>query len=204
MMTTSEDDLGGRVFGARFRVVRAIKQGGMGAVYVAVDNHAGDREVALKVVRRTLADDPDAIARFKRETRLLATLQDEHVVTAIDAGEDGGVLWIAMELLDGVSLRESLEQRGRWTWPRTLPVVRQLALALGAAHGLGIIHRDLKPENVMLVDGGRTTPRRFFRPASSCSTLAWPSSAAATTTGAPTRPAPASCSVRPATSPPRR
>jgi serine/threonine-protein kinase len=153
VVTPFDADWTGRVFGARFRVARTIKQGGMGAVYVAIDTTAGDREVALKVVRRALSEDPDAIARFKRETRLLATLQDEHVVTAIEAGEDGGVLWIAMELLEGISLRECLEQRGRFPWRQSLPVVRQLALALGAAHGLGIIHRDLKPENVMLVGG---------------------------------------------------
>jgi serine/threonine protein kinase len=149
--SANEDDWVGRVFGGRFRVVRSIKRGGMGAVSVASDTISGDREVALKVVRRTLADDPEAIARFKREIRLMATLHHENVVTAIDAGEDDGVLWIAMEMLHGISLRECLEQRGHWRWQQTLPVVRQLALALSAAHGLGIIHRDLKPENVMLL-----------------------------------------------------
>jgi serine/threonine protein kinase len=124
----------------------------MGAVYLARDAVA-DVDVAVKVVRRTLADDPEAIARFKREIRLMAEVQDPHIVRAVDAGDDAGVLWIAMELIAGQSLRERLDGRGRWPWADTLPVVRQIAQALGAAHARGVIHRDLKPENVMLVDG---------------------------------------------------
>jgi len=151
-VSDDDDGLIGGTLGGRFRVVRALKRGGMGAVYLARDT-VDDVDVAVKVVRRTLADDPEAIARFKREIRLMAEVQDPHIVRAVDAGDDAGVLWIAMELIAGQSLRERLDGRGRWPWADTLPVVRQIAQALGAAHARGVIHRDLKPENVMLVDG---------------------------------------------------
>lgn len=151
MTSDLDDPLLGRTLGGRFRVDRALKRGGMGAVYRGHDLQ-DDVDVAIKVVKQTLADDPEAIARFKRETRLMAEVQDPHIVRAVDAGDEAGVLWIAMELLDGPSLRERLDSRGRWPWSDTLPIVRQIALALGAAHDKGVTHRDLKPENIMLVD----------------------------------------------------
>ncbi len=147
------DALIGRLLGGRFRVTRALSRGGMGAVYEASDDSEGGRLVAIKVVKRALADDDEAIARFKRETRLLREVKHDNVVSAIDAGDDDGMLWIAMELVSGISLRERLDGRGRWPWMETLPVVRQVALALAAVHDKNVIHRDLKPENIMLTDG---------------------------------------------------
>jgi serine/threonine protein kinase len=146
------EDLIGRSLGGRFRVTRALKRGGMGAVYEATDSADNDRGVAIKVVKRALAEDDETIARFKRETRLLKEVKHPNVVGAIDAGDDDGLMWIAMELVDGVSLRERLDGRGRWPWMDTLPVIRQVALALSAVHRCDVIHRDLKPENIMLID----------------------------------------------------
>jgi serine/threonine protein kinase len=147
----STDDLLGRTFGARFVIDEALKRGGMGAVYRARDLTENDT-VALKVVKENLADDPQALARFRRETRLLTELSHDHIVRAVAAGEEGGVMWIAMELVTGQSLRERLDARGRWRWEPALLVVRQVTMALAAAHEKGIVHRDLKPENIMLVD----------------------------------------------------
>lgn len=144
------DELLSRVLAGRYRVDRQLRRGGMGAVYVAHDLQE-HKDVAVKVVRQALLEDPQALARFKREARLVTELSHENIVRSFDAGDDGGLLWIAMELLDGESLRERLDARGRMAWADTLPLVEQVAQALGAAHDQGIIHRDLKPENIMLV-----------------------------------------------------
>lgn len=144
------DELLSRVLAGRYRIERQLRRGGMGAVYVARDLKE-DKDVAVKVVRQALLEDPQALARFKREARLVTELSHENIVRSFDAGDDAGLLWIAMELLDGESLRERLDARGRLAWADTLPLVEQIAQALGAAHDRGIIHRDLKPENVMMV-----------------------------------------------------
>jgi eukaryotic-like serine/threonine-protein kinase len=122
----------------------------MGAVSVALALEV-ELDVALKVVKQSLIEDPQALARFKREARLVTELSHENIVASFDAGDDAGLLYIAMELLQGDTLRERLETRGRLTWQESLPIVEQMVRALAAAHDRGIVHRDLKPENVMLM-----------------------------------------------------
>ena len=152
METPSPEDLVGRVIAGRYRIERALKRGGMGQVYVAKD---GDKSVAIKVVRQSLLEDAAALTRFKREARLATELVHDNIVTSLATGEDGGLLWIAMELLEGESLRERLDARGRMPWLETLTLIEQVVKALQAAHDKGIIHRDLKPENVMLAQDGK-------------------------------------------------
>ncbi len=152
VQTPSPDDLTGRLLGGRYRVERPLKRGGMGQVYAGRDEEGGGA-VAVKVVRQALLEDPQALARFKREARLVTELKHENIVTSLAAGEDGGLLWIAMELLEGETLRERLDARGRMSWQDTLVIIEQVVRALQAAHDKGVIHRDLKPENVMLVRG---------------------------------------------------
>ncbi|MDP2341227.1 MAG: serine/threonine-protein kinase [Deltaproteobacteria bacterium] len=157
---TEVDELLGRVLGGRFRLLRRLGQGGMGAVYEAVDlggdlNAAartlGDETaVALKVIKANLVDDKDAIKRFQREARAVGGLKHPHIVGFIAAGDDDGVHWLAMELLEGSDLKERIASRGAMPWRETLPLLRQMCLGLQAAHEHGVIHRDLKPENVML------------------------------------------------------
>ena len=151
METPSPEDLVGRVLGGRFQIERPLKRGGMGQVYAAKDTQEGERAVAVKVVRQALLEDPQAVARFKREARLVTDLRHDNIVTSLATGQDGTLLWIAMELLDGESLRERLDARGRMSWQETLPIIEQVVRALQVAHEKGVIHRDLKPENVMLV-----------------------------------------------------
>ena len=145
----------GRTFGGRYQMQRPLRQGGMGAVYEALDTRLGGT-VAVKVIRALLADDPQAALRFKREIRLATEIVHANVVRALDSGDDDGFLWIAMELLQGDTLRARLDSRGRMSWQETLPLVADMVSALAAAHQLGVIHRDLKPENIMLIsDEGR-------------------------------------------------
>ena len=144
------DELRDRTLGGRYRMVRVLGKGGMGAVWTARDQQAGV-DVAVKVVKASLLDDQAALTRFRREMRVMAGLLHDNIVRGLDAGEDAGVLWLAMELLHGQTLRERLDARGRLSWQESLGVVRQIASGLGAAHAAGVVHRDLKPENVMIV-----------------------------------------------------
>jgi serine/threonine-protein kinase len=118
------------------------------------------RDVALKILPREVSGDPDRLARFEREARLLASLNHPNLATIYGVEEDAGVRAIVMELIEGGTLAERLASRSRspGTVPRGLPttldIARQLADALDAAHERGIIHRDLKPANIKITPDG--------------------------------------------------
>ncbi|MCC7070017.1 MAG: serine/threonine protein kinase [Deltaproteobacteria bacterium] len=148
----ARDPYVGRVIAGRYQIERKLNQGGMGAVYLAIQRPL-DRPVALKVLLRRHDDDKTAALRFEKEARAVSRLAHPHVVTLHDFGNtEAGELYIAMEYLEGQSLRELLDSAGAMAWDRSLHVMRGVAAALTAAHGAGIVHRDLKPENVMLVE----------------------------------------------------
>jgi serine/threonine protein kinase len=150
---SAEDPYVGRVIAGRYEVVRKLNQGGMGAVYLAMQRPL-DRPVALKLLLRAHADDPLAARRFEKEARAVSRLTHPHVVTLYDFGStESGELYIAMEYLQGNSLRDLIAAPpGFVPWDRALHIVRGVTAALVSAHAAGIIHRDLKPENVMLVE----------------------------------------------------
>ncbi len=138
----------------RFRLVRRLGQGGMGTVFLAEQIGVGNRPVALKVLNRKLLDDPDFLLRFQNEAGSTGLIRHENVVTIYDSGQaDDGTPYIAMEFLEGESLREVLTRRGALPVPEVAEVLRQAAQGLNAAHEVGIIHRDLKPDNIFLTRG---------------------------------------------------
>jgi serine/threonine protein kinase len=149
---TEEDPYLGRTIDGRYLVHRRIGRGGMGVVYEAA--HIGlDKRIALKFLRDT-ANDPDALARFRREARIASKIDHENVVNILDVGrDDRGVDYLAMELVDGQDLQQVLAREGAMPAPRAVSVVRQILRGLTAIHEVGIIHRDLKPSNVIVVDG---------------------------------------------------
>jgi serine/threonine protein kinase len=154
------DPLVGAIVAGRYHVVRKLAVGGMGIVYEARQEPLG-RRVALKVIR---GDTSDAVSRqrFEREARAASALQHPNVVVVHDFGViDGGVgdggLFLAMEYVEGDTLREKLADAGRMPWDRSRAIVLQIARALDEAHSHQLVHRDLKPENVMLVVDGRST-----------------------------------------------
>ncbi len=151
--TTPEPDLLiGRVVAGRYEVVSKLNEGGVGAVYLAMQRPL-DRPVALKVLLKKFADDTTAIRRFEKEAAAVARLAHAHIITLYDFGTtDDGDLYIAMELLRGQSLRELLDAAGYIPWERSLHIVQGVTRALIAAHTQKIVHRDLKPENIMLVE----------------------------------------------------
>ncbi|GAA3199012.1 serine/threonine-protein kinase [Actinocorallia longicatena] len=143
------------VLGGRYELEQMLGKGGMGQVYLATDNRLG-RKVAVKVLPQAPAEDPEGVVRFLREARLAATLQHPGITVVHDVDQDGTVLYLVMELLNGDDLAKLLERNaGGLATAQAIDLAIQIADALGAAHSAGVIHRDLKPANVMVIDGGR-------------------------------------------------
>ena len=132
-----------------YRVLATLGTGGMGMVYRAEDTRL-QRPVALKVMKSDLASDATARERFLREARAAARLGSDHVVTIFQVGEDGATVFLAMELLEGLSLDEWLKKGRKPSAAQAARIGRQIALGLAAAHERGLIHRDVKPGNVWL------------------------------------------------------
>ena len=136
-----------------YQVLEKIGAGGMGDVYLAEDKKL-KRKVALKVLPSEMADDPDRLARFRREAEAVAALNHPNIVTIHSVDEFDGVHFLTMELVDGQPLSALLAEGGL-SLEKVLEVALPLAEALGAAHAKGITHRDIKPPNVMVTRDGR-------------------------------------------------
>jgi serine/threonine protein kinase len=135
-----------------YEVLSPLGAGGMGEVYRARDTRLG-REVAIKVLPTALAADAERLKRFEREARSASSLNHPNIVTIHEVGSDGGVSYIAMELVKGESLRAEL-MNGALPVRQLLQIGAQIAEGLAKAHAAGIVHRDLKPENVMVTEDG--------------------------------------------------
>ena len=152
----------------RFRIERYLAGGGMGFVYEALDTELGVR-LALKAIRPELSADSDALERFRREVRLARRITHPNICRTFDLeravhpllsshGEPIDLLFLTMEFVDGQTLAAHIASGGPLPREKALPIARDLANALHAAHGLGIVHRDIKPANIIL-DTTRTPPR---------------------------------------------
>src|SRR5258706_8045305 len=135
-----------------YEILSPIGAGGMGEVYRARDARLG-REVAIKVLPESLARDPDALARFQREARAVAALSHPNILSIFDLGTHDGIDFVVMELLEGNTLRDSLDS-GALPQGRAIDLALQIAKGLSAAHEKGIVHRDLKPENLFVSRDG--------------------------------------------------
>src|SRR5262245_21086091 len=139
-----------------YLVRRMVGEGGMGKVYEA-EERLSHRRVALKVLKPELSSSERGREMFLNEMTILAHLDHPNIVRSLSCSEIGGDLVMALEFLDGVTLRQRLSQCGRMSWQGVVDVGVQVASALRAAHGQTppIVHRDLKPENLMLMEDGR-------------------------------------------------
>src|SRR5215217_7169860 len=137
---------------AHYRIVEPIGAGGMGAVYKAYDNKL-QRTVALKLLPSEYVSQEDRRRRFFQEARAASALSHPHILTIYEVGEDDGRPYIAMEYIEGETLRQKIANKGLQL-RETLDIAIQIATGLARAHELGIIHRDLKPENLMLSRDG--------------------------------------------------
>jgi serine/threonine protein kinase len=147
-------DLIGRTLG-HYLIVEKIGEGGMGEVYRATDERL-DRDVAVKVLHESVAQDADRLARFEREAKAVATLSHPNILEIFDFDSEGDVTFAVTELLEGETLREYLQtSRDPLAWRRVQEIGAAVAKGLGAAHGKGVVHRDIKPSNIFLCPDGR-------------------------------------------------
>src|SRR5215813_5029493 len=141
----------GDVIDGKYRIVRLIGEGGMGAVYEG-ENIRIHRTVAIKVLHAGVAENQDAVQRFEREAQAAGRIGSEHIVEVLDLGNlPTGDRYMVMEFMDGDSLSDRIRARGRIAPAELYPIAFQLLEGLSAAHTAGIIHRDLKPDNVYLL-----------------------------------------------------
>src|SRR3984885_7841460 len=146
-----DDPLIGLVLSERYRIVRKLGEGGMGAVYQA-EHALIEKRIALKILFPDLTRRTDLVARFLQEAKSASRIGHENVIDISDFGQSPeGLVYIAMENLDGPDLGAIIKSSGPQPWARARPILMQIAKALRAAHEHGIIHRDMKPENVYLV-----------------------------------------------------
>ena len=154
------DPLIGRLLDGRYRIGPRIARGGMATVYQATDLRL-DRTVAVKVMHAGLGEDPDFVARFEREARSAARLSHPNVVAVFDQGDDHGTLFLVMEYVPGLTLRDLIRKEAPMEPGKALGVLEPVLAALAAAHGAGMIHRDVKPENVLLATDPDTGTSRI-------------------------------------------
>ncbi len=159
LATSEKHPLTGQVLGT-YEIADVLGKGGMGVVFRAKDP-ALDRMVALKVLAPELSGDSVYVERFLREAKAAAKLDHPNVVQVHAAGQTQSFCWMAMQFAKGVPLSGHLRKGRKFTVTESLQVVRQVALALGAAHKAGIIHRDIKPSNIMLDETGRALVMDF-------------------------------------------
>ena len=160
MTSSVADALVGRVIDGRYRILSHLADGGMASVYVALDGRL-DREVALKIMRPGLATDAVFVERFRAEARSAARLSHPNVVAVFDQGEDDGEVFLAMELVEGKTLRDVIHEEAPLTAREALAILEPILLALRAAHAAGMIHRDVKPENVIVRRDGEVKVADF-------------------------------------------
>lgn len=137
----------------KYRIEKKVGEGGMGAVYRAVDDSLG-RVVALKVLPRDKARNEIMVKRFKSEARAAANLKHDNIVGVYDSGEADGFLYIAMEFVDGIDVHDLLLRKGVLSPNRSLDIVKQVTRALQHAYEQNIVHRDIKPSNLMIMRDG--------------------------------------------------
>lgn len=143
----------GHLLNERYRIKERIGGGGMANVYLAFDLIL-ERDVAIKVLRMEFVNDPEFIERFDREAQAATSLSHPNIVSIYDVGDEDDILYIVMEYVDGLTLKEYIVQNGPLSVEKAVDIMEQLTSAIQHAHENGIVHRDIKPQNVLIDDHG--------------------------------------------------
>lgn len=150
----------GVIVGERYEVVGKVGSGGMADVYKAKD-HKLNRFVAMKVLKPEFSADTTFIRKFQREAEAAAGLAHPNIVNVFDVGEDQGVNYIVMELVEGITLKEYISRKGKLTVKEATSIAIQVAMGLEAAHNRNIVHRDIKPQNIIISTDGKVKVTDF-------------------------------------------
>ncbi len=150
----------GMVIGGRYEIQELIGTGGMSDVYRAKDNKL-NRNVAVKVLKQEFSENRDFVSKFRREAEAAANLMHPNIVTVYDVGEENGISYIVMELVDGYTLKQYIEKKSRLNIRETISIAIPIASGIEAAHNNGIIHRDIKPQNVIISQDGKVKVTDF-------------------------------------------
>ncbi|KLD60404.1 hypothetical protein WP50_10640 [Lactiplantibacillus plantarum] len=137
----------------RYRIVRSLGEGGMANVYLAHDLIL-DRDVAVKLLRLDLRDDPKTIKRFQREALATTELVHPHIVSLYDIGEENGMQYLVMEYVKGMDLKNYIKENFPLPLQQVIDIMEQILSAVATAHAHNIIHRDLKPQNILIDEQG--------------------------------------------------
>ena len=150
----------GVIVGDRYEIVSKVGSGGMADVYKAKD-HKLNRFVAMKVMKPEFSSDTNFISKFQREAQAAAGLAHPNVVNVFDVGEEQGVNYIVMELVEGITLKEYISKKGKLTVKEATSIAIQVAMGLEAAHNRNIVHRDIKPQNIIISTDGKVKVTDF-------------------------------------------
>lgn len=150
----------GIVLGKRYAVLSKIGAGGMADVYKGRDQML-NRYVAIKVLKKQYKEDENFVRKFRSEAQAAAGLIHPNIVNVYDVGEDRGLYYMVMELVEGITLKEYIERKGRLSHKETISIAIQMCSGIGAAHASGIIHRDIKPQNIIISKDGKVKVTDF-------------------------------------------
>ena len=143
----------GKMLDNRYEILEVIGTGGMAVVFKA-KCHRLNRMVAIKMLKKDLSEDAEFRRRFHDESQAVAMLSHPNIMAVYDVSRRGDMDYIVMELIDGITLKQYMERRGKLNWPESLHFITQIMKGLSHAHSRGIVHRDIKPQNIMVLRDG--------------------------------------------------
>ena len=144
----------------RYEIIELIGTGGMSEVYKA-KCHVLNRYVAIKVLKPEFSSDVNFVTKFRIEAQSAAGLSHPNIVNVYDVGEDNGIYYIVMELVEGITLKTYIEKKGQLTYKEALSIAIQVGRGIQAAHAKNIVHRDIKPQNIMISTEGKVKVMDF-------------------------------------------
>ena len=139
----------GMIFANKYRIVKLIGSGGMANVYLGIDMNTG-ANVAIKILKPEYSSDDEFIRRFDAEAKSVASLNHANIVKVYGVGHEGNFRYIVQEYIEGITVKDLINQNGHLDWKNAVPIVIQIGLALDYAHQNGIVHRDIKPQNILI------------------------------------------------------